>query len=158
MNQRESVPFPGATARVQHIRDGVVIWEGETHNVVTTAGRDFIHTQAYATSGIGANGLNYIGLSADALTETTASTTLSTELSGSGLTRAQGTVSHTSGTNTTTVAKTFTMSGAGPQTVQKAALFTASSSGTMCHVLAFSASRSLVLNDQLVVTFTITLG
>ena len=158
MNQRETIGFPGATARVQHIRDGEVIWEGETHNVVTNSGRDFLHVQGYATAGIGANGLNYIGLSADALTENTASTTLSTELSGSGLTRAIGAVSHTNGTNTTTVDKTFTMSGAGPQTVQKAALFTASSGGTMCHVLAFSTSRSLVLNDQLVVTFTITLG
>lgn len=154
----EAVAFPGATARVQHIRDGKVIWEGETHNVVTNSGRDFLHQQGYQTSGLGTNGLNYIGLSADALSETTSSTTLSTELSGSGLTRAQGAVNHTAGTNTTTVSKTFTMSGAGPQTVQKAALFTASSSGTMCHVLAFSTSRSLVLNDQLVVTFTITLG
>lgn len=158
MNQHESVPFPGAWVNVKHIRDGEVIWEEDVHNVVTTVGRDRLHLNGYGTSGLATNGFNWVGLSADALTETSASTTLSTELSGSGLTRAQGAYAHTVGTNTTTITKTFTMSGAGPQTVQKAALFDLSSVGTMNHVLAFSASRSLVLNDQLVVTFTITLG
>ena len=29
MNQRETVPFPGAWVNVKHIRDGKVIWEAE---------------------------------------------------------------------------------------------------------------------------------
>jgi hypothetical protein len=154
----EHVAWPNARGTIQHWRAGVLLHEQDVTNVITNSGRDFLHQQGYQTTGLGANGLNYIGLSADALTETVSSTVLSTELSGSGLTRAQGAVNHTASTNTTTVGKTFTMSGAGPQTVQKAALFTASGAGTMCHVLAFSVSRSLILNDQLVVTYTITLG
>ena len=155
---QESVAFPGAWVNVKHIRDGKVIWEEDVHNVVPTVGRDRLHLNGYGTSGLATNGFNWVGLSADALTETTASTALSTELSGSGLTRAQGAYAHTVGTAVTTITKTFTMSGAGPQTVQKAALFDLNAAGTMNHVLAFSVSRSLVLNDQLVVTFTITLG
>lgn len=133
-----------------------VVWEGAALNVITNAGRDFLHLQGYGTAGLGANGLNYIALSNDTLTETTASTTLSTEIAANGLTRAQGTVNHTAGTNTTTVARTFTCSTA-PQAAQKSALFTASSAGTMNHALAFT-QRSLQIGDTLATTFTITLG
>lgn len=132
-----------------------LVGEETVYNVITNAGRDFLHQQGYATSGLGANGLNYIALSNDALTETTASTTLSTEIAANGLSRAQGTVAHTAGTNTTTVQKTFTATG--PQAAQKAALFTGSSGGTMNHALAFT-QRSLISGDTLQVTFTITLG
>jgi hypothetical protein len=125
------------------------------HNVITTVGRDFIHTQSYGTSPA-ANGLNYIALSNDTLTETSASTTLSNEIAANGLSRAQGTVNHTVGATTTTVAKTFTCTTA-PQAAQKAALFTASSSGTMNHALAFT-QRSLQVNDTLAITFTITVS
>jgi hypothetical protein len=175
----EGLPYPGAVARIVHMRPKVDAWgvplatrwldentvdpetvdvlsDEEIHNVITTVGRDFLHQQGYATSGLGANGLNYIGLSNDALTETTASTTLSNEIAANGLTRAQGTVAHTTGTNTTTVAKTFTCATA-PQAAQKAALFTAVAAGTMNHALSFT-QRSLQIGDTLAVTFTITLG
>lgn len=127
----------------------------EVWNLITNAGRDFLHTQGYGTSGLGANGLNYVALSNDTVTEGASSTVLSNEIAANGLSRAQGTVNHSAGTNTTTVAKTFTASGA--QSAQKAALFTASSGGTMNHVLGFT-QRALVTNDTLALTFTITLG
>lgn len=132
-----------------------VIGDEISHNVITTVGRDFLHTQGYGTSAA-SNGLNYIALSNDSLTETSASTTLSTEIAANGLSRAQGTVTHTTGQNTTTIAKTFTCATA-PQAAQKAALFTASSGGTMNHALSFT-QRSLQVGDQLAITFTITLG
>jgi hypothetical protein len=128
----------------------------ETYNVITTAGRDFIHLQAYGTSGLASNGLNYIGLSNDSLTEDASSTTLSNEITANGLARAQGTVAHTNGQNTTTISKTFTCT-TNPQAAQKAALFTQASGGTMCHVLGFT-QRSLQVGDTLAITFTITLG
>ena len=124
-------------------------------NLITNAGRDFLHLQGYGTTGLGANGLNYIGLSNDTVTETNASTVLTNEITLNGLGRAVGAVVHTAGTNTTTVDKTFTASGT--QSAQKAALFTASSSGIMNHVLAFT-QRSLISSDTLQITFTITLG
>lgn len=152
----EEVNLPRASALIEHRNAaGELLFSETVYNVITTAGRDFLHSQGYATSGIGSNGLNYIALSNDTLTETSASTTLSNEIAANGLTRAQGTVSHTTGTNTTTVSKVFTATGS--QAAQKAALFTASSSGTMNHALAFT-QRSLVTNDTLTLTFTITLG
>ena len=59
------------------------------------------------------------------------------------------------GTNTSTISRTFTASGT--QSAQKAALFTASSAGTMNHVLSFT-QRNLISGDTLAITFTITLG
>lgn len=124
-------------------------------NVITNSGRDFLHNQGYGTTGLGANGLNFIGLSDDSLTETSASTTLSNEITTNGLGRAQGTVNHSAGTNTTTIERTFTASGT--QSARKAALFTAVSSGIMNHALSFT-QRSLINGDTLQITFTITLG
>lgn len=125
-------------------------------NVKTTAGIDWLFAQGYSGSATGSAGLVYIGLSNDALTETTASTTLSNEIAANGLSRAIGTYAHTAGTSTATISKTFTCS-TGAQSAQKAALFTASSGGTMTHVLSFT-QRSLQVGDQLAITFTITLS
>lgn len=136
-------------------RDVETVSDETKTNVKTTVGIDFTHVQTYGSSGLGANGLNYIALSNDTLTETSASTTLSTEIAANGLTRAQGTVAHTTATTTTTVAKTFTATGS--QSAQKAALFTAASAGTMNHALAFTA-RSLISGDTLTITFTLTIS
>jgi hypothetical protein len=124
-------------------------------NLITNAGRDFLHAQCYST-GPGANGLNYIALSNDTVGETTASTTLSTEIAANGLSRAVAAYAHSAGTNTTTLDKTFTCATAN-QACQKAALFTAGAAGTMNHVLGFT-QRSLIVGDTIQVTFTITLG
>jgi hypothetical protein len=135
-------------------RDHVVLWEDDALNVKTTAGIDFIFAQSYSTS-TGANGLNYIALSNDSLTETSGSTTLSTEIAANGLTRAQGTYAHSNGASTATVSHTFTCA-TSSQACQKAALFTASSSGTMNHALSFT-QRTLQVGDSIAVTFTITI-
>lgn len=181
MQLDDVIKLPRASALVQHLRPkldaaGVlipikidpvtgmpiidenveVVGEETVHNVITNAGRVFLHTQGYGTS-TGANGLNYIALSNDTLTETASSTTLSTEIAANGLSRAQGTVTLATGAgNQTTIAKTFTCA-TSAQAAQKAALFTASSAGTMNHALAFT-QRSLQVGDTLAVTFTITLG
>lgn len=165
----ESIKLARAAATIVHRRptrflaDGsadpssfVQVGDVETvYNVIPTVGRDYLHLQGYGTTGLGTNGFNYIALSNDTLTETTASTTLSTEITTNGLGRAQGTVAHTAGTNTTTVDKTFTASGT--QSCQKAALFTAVSAGTMNHALSFT-QRALIASDTIQITFTITLG
>jgi len=127
-----------------------IVW-----NVKTTAGIDYTFLRTYGTANNANEGLNYIALSNDTLTETSASTTLSTEIVANGLSRAIGAYAHTAGTSTATISKTFTCATA-PQSAQKAALFTASSGGTMHHALSFT-QRSLQVGDQLAVTFTITL-
>lgn len=162
MKPTETIPFPGASARVQHWRMGsfglyTLIADEEVHNLITTAGRDQLHLQSFGTTGLATNGFNYIALSNDALTETTASTTLSNEIAANGLTRAQGTVSHTSGTNVTTISKTFTCA-TSAQSARKAALFTASSGGVMNHPIAFPTQRNLAVSDLLLITYTISLG
>ncbi len=125
-------------------------------NLITNAGRIFLHKQGYDTTGLGSNGFNYIALSNDTVTETAYSTTLSNEVDSTGLARAQGTVTLPTGTgNQTTVDRTFTATGT--VSAQKAALFTASSSGTMNHVLGFT-QRNLINADTLQITYTITLG
>jgi hypothetical protein len=158
----DAVQVHRAKGVIQHIRCAnpvkhtgcKVIGSDTVYNVKTTAGIDFTFAQTYGTSAQ-ANGLNYIALSNDTLTETTASTTLSTEIAANGLTRAIGAYAHSAGASTATISKTFTCS-TGAQSAQKAALFSASSAGTMHHVLAFT-QRSLQVGDQLAVTFTITL-
>ena len=135
----------------KEIDEPEIVW-----NVITNSGRDFLHQQGYASSGIGANGLNYIGLSNDTLTETATSTVLSNEIVLNGLIRAQGVFAHTPGTNTSTIDKTFTCTTL-PQAAQKAGLFSAVTVGTGCHFLAFT-QRSLQVADTLQITYTITLG
>jgi len=130
--------------------------EDETHNLVTNTGRVYMHTQCYATTGIGANGFNFIGLTNNATAPAASDSTLTAEITTNGLGRAQGVVVLASGSGTqTTVAKTFTASGT--QSAQKTALFTAVSSGTMNHEALLSTARSLLTGDALAVTFTITM-
>jgi len=135
--------------------DGRLLHSETTKNLITNAGRIFLHTQGYSTASGVAAGFCYIGLSNDTLTETASSTTLSAEITANGLSRAVGTVTLPTGAGTsTTIAKTFTCS-TGAQAAQKAALFTAASGGTMNHVLSFT-QRSLQVGDTLAITFTIT--
>lgn len=156
MGLHEYVRLPRAKAVIEHRNAaGELLHSQVAHNVITTAGRDFMHQQCYKDTGLGTVGLCYIALSNDTLTETSASTTLSTEITTNGLARAIGTYAHTNGTNTCTISKTFTATGT--QSAQKAALFTASSAGTMNHALAFT-QRNLINGDTLAITFTITLG
>jgi hypothetical protein len=160
-------PFVGAKAFVQHFRpfdydEKRKIWmykeqdEGElVHNVITDLGLDQLHEAGYKASHGHSAGFSFIALSNDTVGEDATSTTLSNEISSNGLTRAAGTFDHTTTENTSTIDKTFTATGS--QSAQKAALFDASSNGTMNHVLGFT-QRALVTDDQLAITFTITLG
>jgi hypothetical protein len=152
----ENLGHGKAVGHFQHIRNGKVIWEETHENQITNAGRDFLHQQGYQTSGLGSNGLNWIALTNTAVTPAAGDTTLSGEITTNGLARAQGTVNHTAGTNTTTVAHTFTCA-TSSQSCQAVMLFTASSAGTGNHELVFTA-RTLQVGDQISVTYTITLG
>lgn len=132
----------------------------EVLNEITNAGRIRLHTFCYGTSSR-ANGLNYIGLSNDGTAPAASDTALTGELTGSGLDRAQGTVTLPTGAgNQTTVQHMFTFTAVGSQAVQKAALFDAAGppvAGVMAHEIQFTG-RTLFQNDTLTVTFTISLG
>ena len=129
----------------------------EALNEITNAGRIQLHTFIYGTSSR-TNGLNYIGLSNDGTATAATDTSLTSELSGSGLTRAQGTVTLPTGSgNQTTIQKVFTYLGGGSQAIQKTALFDQASGGTMVHEILFT-QRTLFTNDTLTTTFTLTVG
>lgn len=145
-----------AKCQIPDPRDVTVVDEWEQDNLVTNAGRDFLHLQGYQTTGLGTNGLNFIALTNTAITPAVGDTTLSGEIVTNGLSRAQGTVAHTGGTNTTTVAHTFTCATAA-QACQGCALFTASSAGTMNHEFSFT-QRSLQVADTITTTHSISLG
>lgn len=140
---------------VSVVRAGTKIYHFEDNNLITNAGKDFISAQIGSTAP-SANGANYIALSSDSTAPAATDTTLAGEISGSGLDRAQGTYSHTAGTNTFTVQKTFTATGT-VSSVQKTGLFTAGSSGTIMAENTFT-SVNLLSGDQLTITWTITIG
>lgn len=132
------------------------VWEDrEIHNLLTDAGRDFLHLNGYETTGLGTNGGNYVALTDNSDAPADGDTTLASEITTGGLGRSQGGVAHTPGENTSTVSKTFTATAA-HTAVQKSGLFTASTAGTLVHEAVFS-SVNLQNNDQLAVTWTITL-
>lgn len=135
-------------------RDGQEIYRNEDHNLITNAGKDFISAQIGSLSP-GTNGANYIALTNTAITPAAGDTTLAGEITLNGLGRAQGAYAHTNGQSTFTITKTFTATGA--QSAQAAGLFTASSAGTMMAENTFTAV-SLATNDQLTITWTITLS
>lgn len=153
----EGIKLHRASAVIEHRNaKGELLSTETSYNVKTTAGIDQLFLQGYGSSGLSTNGFNYIALSNDSLTETTASTTLSNEIAANGLSRAQGTYAHTVGTGSCTIQKIFTCA-TSSQSAQKAALFNASSSGVMQHALAFS-SRSLLVGDTLTLTYTISIS
>jgi hypothetical protein len=143
--------------------DGTEFYHHEDHNLITTVGKDFISAQLGSTSP-GTNGANWIALTNTAITPAAGDTALSGEITTNGLSRAQGTYAHTNGQSTFTVSKTFTASAA--QSTQAAGLFTAAvtgtpgagnDDGTMMAENTFTAV-SLSTNDQLTITWTITLS
>jgi hypothetical protein len=130
----------------------------EVSNLLTDVGRVQLHAFCYGTAPR-SNGFNYIGITDDATAPSPSDTVLAGELSGNGLTRAQGVVILPVGTGTLTqVTHVFTYTGVTPQGVRKAALFNLASGGTMNHEVVFSTPRTLLTNDNLVVTFLITLA
>jgi len=129
----------------------------EKHNLLTDNGRDWMHAQVYTNTSAGTIGSNYLALSENASGASAAHTAVASEISTNGLSRAQATtLTHTTGTNTTTLAKTFTASGAFTA-VQLAGLFNASSGVTLSHENTFT-STALASSDLLTVTWTLTLG
>lgn len=155
INLRDAVCLPPAKALVEHRDvDGRLLFSEVVSNLITNAGRDFIHQQAYGLTGV-SGGLNFVGLSNDLLSETPASLALSSEIAANGLSRAPGLVAHVAGTNLTTVGAVFTALAA--QSAQKMALFSALSGGSMCHVFGFT-QINLTVGQTLGATVQIQLG
>lgn len=151
------------TAR-KRVLDGDVYGEWKLlsirHNILLNSGRDFLHNQGYIAASVGTAVLQYIALSTDVAAPNAADVTLASEVTTNGLARAQATTdSHTAGTNTTTIAFTWTASGT-VNGIQKCALFTAAGpppAGTMANETTFTVTN-MNATDQLSLQYTITLG
>ncbi len=145
--------MPNAKANVHIVarhRDGTVFLDTWVHNLRTNAGINWQYNQMAGTT---AAVCTYIALTNTAITPNATDTSLSGEITANGLSRALGTVTHTSNATSYTLANTFTATGT--QAAQAAAILNASSSGTMCFENTFTQA-SLVSGDTLAVTWTVT--
>lgn len=125
------------------------------HNLFLDAGKDFLSAQMFTNTSAGTRGAGFIALTENGTAPAAGDTTLTSEITTNGLGRADATTkTHSAGSSTTVIEHTFTASGAF-STVQKSALFNASSSGTMVCENTFT-STALATNDQIKVTWTIT--
>jgi hypothetical protein len=131
----------------------------KVHNVFPSACIDKIHKMAFIDTSATEVGFNYIALTADTTQTINASqTSLTGEISTNGLSRTlAGTRTHTNGTNTSLIEHTFTLSGT-QSDITRAALFNASSSGTMGPFAAFSngATGQMVSGETVKVSVNIT--
>jgi len=132
------------------------------HNVFPSACIDSLHNMGFInTSNTGTRGFGAIALTADTTqTINAAQTALTGEITANGLARVEaGTKTHTTGTNTSLVEHTFTLSGT-QSDITRAALFNATSapvSGTMGPFAAFStATGQMVSGETVKVSITIT--
>ena len=83
------------------------------HNLLTDAGRDWMHAQVYTNASAGTRGAGYIASTESSITPAAGNTTLTGEISTNGLARADSTTkTHSAGTNSTTIEHTFTAAGA----------------------------------------------
>lgn len=131
---------------IYHVDDG--------KNLITNAGWDMI-ASALSNTATQAAACNYIAMTADTTAMAATDTTLTSELTTNGLGRAQGTYAHSAGTKIWTVAKTFTYSTTGSQSIGKVAVFNAASSGTYCWGYVLGTAQTVSNNgDTITVTWT----
>jgi len=128
-------------------------------NLLTNTGRDFFHAQVYTNTSAGTKGGNAIALSLDATDPASGDTTLAGEITFSGLERTQASIiSHSIGTNVTTLENTFTATTVFVD-LHKAALFNQNNiGGQLTHSSKFSNNVTLATGDTITVTWTLTLG
>lgn len=102
----------------------------------------------------------YMGITESATAASAADTTLASEITTGGASRALATYAHTGGTATFTLTKSFSISGTFPA-IHKMGLFTASNTtagGVMVFESVLNADANVISGDTLQVTDTVTLS
>jgi len=128
-------------------------------NQLQDDGRDDMHNALWENQGAASQlGFTHMGVTVNAGgLPSDATTTLTGEITTGGLTRTDAdTTTHATGTATTLVEHTFTAT-ATHTAVQMGALFDANSAGTMGIIYLFTAA-TLVNNDTLKISVTVTLN
>jgi len=136
-----------------------ILIQEDIKNLLTTSGRDFFHAQDYTNTSVGTKGSNAIAVSDNATDPAAGDTTLSGEITTGGLTRVQATtISHSVGTNVTTLENTFTATAAFTD-LHKSALFNQNTiGGQMTHAATFLSDITLAISDTLTIAWTLSLG
>lgn len=129
------------------------------HQLLTDAGKDWMHQQVYTNTAAGTRGAGFIASTESAITPAVGNTTLTGEITTNGLARADATTkTHTAASNSSTVEHTFTASGSFTS-VLASALFNASSAGTMPHIANFATGSGIMASgDTLKITWTLNLS
>lgn len=134
--------------------DGWWVGTSDTMTGTTPASTNGYHIQPSAA-------FRFMGVTTDTAAAAAGDTTLTSEQTANGLARAKATYAHTGGAATYTLQNTYAVSGAGPFTIHKGALFTAANT-TAAGVMGFEAvlnNDAIVSNgDSLQVTATVTLS
>jgi len=129
--------------------NGTIFNDQTVHNLRTNAGVNWQFNQmAGTTAGV----CTYIALSNDSAAPSATDTALAGEITTNGLARANTTPAHSDNNSSYTLTSTFTATGT--QSAQKAGLFNAASSGTLCFENAFSAV-AMNSGDTLQVVWTL---
>src|SRR6476659_3464882 len=82
------------------------------HNLLTNAGKDWMHAQLYTNTTAGTRGAGFIASTESTITPAVGDTTLTGEITTNGLARADaGTKTHTAASNSTLIEHTFTATG-----------------------------------------------
>jgi len=143
---------------VEHIRDGKVISRQRMKNIVVNGGLDWMKN-GLSGSGLGTDCAKYIGLSTantdPAAGATDLDATVYVAADAVGLERQEGTYA-AGGTGVATVAKTFTCTGNSKVVGSAGLYYKSGATAGMFAGVKFAASTTLMTNDQLVVTWTLT--
>ena len=127
-------------------------------NLLTNNGRDYAIAQFYTNTSAGGVGMNFIALTSDSSGADATDTALPSEITTNGLERALATtISHSTGTNSTTLNKIFTASGTHTAVQMSGTFNQLAVGGTIGHEAIFT-SVTLASSDTLSVTWTLTLG
>jgi hypothetical protein len=127
-------------------------------NTITQDGRDVMISNVYTNVTTGTRGFNYIGLTESTISPAITDTTLAGEIVANGLNRDFGTAVHTDNSNSATVERTFTATGAFTD-VKASAVFNAISGVTMGHIANLPTGSGLMQSgDTLKITWTFNLG
>ena len=127
-------------------------------NLLTDDGRDYAIAQFYTNTSAGGVGMNFIALTSDSTGADAGDSTLPSEITTNGLERALATtISHSTGTNSTTLNKVFTASGTHTAVQMSGTFNQLAVGGTIGHEAVFT-SVTLASSDTLSVTWTLTLG
>lgn len=151
MNTQEQLKIEGRYRLVCHDKDGNFKWDtGWFDNIVTNAGKAQLALLAGDSTAIP---FTYFAVGTSTTAVAAGDTTLTAEITDSGLARAVGAISRvttTTANDTYQLALTFTASAS--KTVEEIGVFNAASVGTMLSH-ALTTSKVLATNDTLAATY-----